>query len=127
MATIHDHIKSAERQFEGAKRHAAALREASKADRGNTALRMDLSNADADAAAIGRHLVEFKFIRDLDNWCQRLDRYEIDPDPLIVQMAPLRPLGRMRTAGSRYRFSYGCNEKVTACILRQCLRLAKSP
>jgi hypothetical protein len=42
----------------------------------------------ADAAAAGRQLIEFTFIRDLDNWCQRLDRYEIAPDQLIVQMAP---------------------------------------
>jgi hypothetical protein len=88
MTTIHDAIRHTEAQFDGAKRRAAALREASKADSKNTVLRLDVVNADADAAAVGRELVEYRFIRDLDNWLARHARYEIVADELIAAAAP---------------------------------------
>jgi hypothetical protein len=52
MTTIHDAIRQAETQLEDAKRRSALLREASKADKDNTLLRLDVVNADADAAAV---------------------------------------------------------------------------
>lgn len=88
MATVHDIIREAEHELDAAKRRALVLREQSKADKADRVLAFDVANAEADAAAAGRKLVEWRFRRDLWNLEDRYIRGEIQIDPLIAAMAP---------------------------------------